>query len=121
MLCVKSATYMVMVDGEPRCFIQLSKELRQVVPLSPYFFLLCIEGLVSLLNSVVANKSLRRLRVCQGAPEINHLLFVDDSLIFCKAEETLSQKLLEILKKHELTSGQCVNTAKTTMVFSPLF
>lgn len=105
MLCVKSATYSIMVNGEPRCFIQPSRGLRQGVPLFPYLFFLYTEGLDSLLNFTVADRSLRGLRVCRSAPEINHVLFVDDTLIFCKVEETSSQKLLEILRKYELSSG----------------
>lgn len=107
-----------MVNGEPRGFIQQSRGLRQGNPLSPYLFLLFIEGLVSLLNDLVANNSLIGLKVCRGAPNIKHLLFVDDSLIFCKTEKDSSLKLLEILRKYELSLVKCINTAKTTMVFN---
>lgn len=107
-----------MVNGEPRGFIQQSRGLRQGDPLSPYLFLLFIKGLVSLLNDVAANNSLMGLKVCRGAPNIKHLLFVDDILTLCKAKKNSSLKLLEILRKYELSSIKCINIAKTTMVFS---
>lgn len=46
MLYVKSTTYSVKVNDEPRGFIQPSRNLRQGDPLSLYLFLLCTKGLV---------------------------------------------------------------------------
>lgn len=56
-----------------------------------------------------------------GAPEINHLLFADDNLFFCKADKSSSLKLLEIFKRYELALGQYINTTKATMIFSKNF
>lgn len=73
---------------------------------------------MSLLQSAALDKGMRDLRVCHGVPKINHILFADDNLIFCKADTTTSLKVLEILKWNERVSGQCINTSKITMVFS---
>lgn len=70
----------------------------------PYFFLLCTEGLVDLLNSTALNNSLKGIKVCRSALEVNHLLFANYSLIFYKANMPSSPKLLEILKDYELVS-----------------
>lgn len=64
------------------------------------------------------DRSFRGLKVCRGALEINHLLFVDDSLVFYGAETIFSLKVLDILRRYELASGQCINTSKTMIVFS---
>lgn len=58
------------------------------------------------------------IRVYRGAPTINHLLFANDSFIFCKVMVEASNHLLEILKNYTLTSSQYVNTKKTIMIFS---
>ena len=47
-----------------------------------------------------------------------HLLFADDSLIFCRAKEDECLKLLEILAAYKRASGQKLNRAKTTLFFS---
>lgn len=51
-------------------------------------------------------------------PMVNHLLFSNNSLIFCRANWESSQQLLSVLRQYALASGQCINTNKTTMVFS---
>lgn len=53
MHCVKKASFLVIVNGEEsEGPIFLSRGLRQRDPLSPYLFLLCTDGLISLLKKV---------------------------------------------------------------------
>ena len=47
------------------------------------------------------------------------MFFVDDSLLFCKANGTECNKLKEILKTYESFSGQKINTDKSSIFFSP--
>jgi hypothetical protein len=47
------------------------------------------------------------------------LLFVDDSLILCKANEENAIKLKEILTVYEECFGQVINTEKSAVMFSP--
>ncbi|KAF5481541.1 hypothetical protein F2P56_002182 [Juglans regia] len=58
------------------------------------------------------------IRVCRGAPKLNHLLFVDDNLIFCDASVETNLKLLRLLKLYEEASGQFINQDKSAMVFN---
>lgn len=101
MLCVESTTFSVIVNGVPTGHIIPSRGLWQGDPLSPYLFLLCIEGLISLLQKSANNSGLQGIQVCRGALIINHLLFTDDSLIICKARKSDFEQLLQILHKYE--------------------
>lgn len=52
------------------------------------------------------------------ALRINHILFVNDSLIFFKANKNDSDQLLFILHTYATALGQCINKDKIQMVFS---
>ena len=44
--------------------------------------------------------------LCQRGPELTHLLFVDDSLLFCKATMEECKKIIKILESYEMGLGQ---------------
>jgi hypothetical protein len=50
MKCVTSVWYSVIVNGNPVGNITSSRGIRQGDPISPYLFLLCVEGLSALLG-----------------------------------------------------------------------
>ena len=57
------------------------------------------------------------MKVARACPSISHLLFQDDSLIFCRAQKQEWQKFLKILKEYEGVSGQHINFQKSPIQF----
>lgn len=86
MACVTTATFSVLINGYPRGHIVPTRGLCQEDLLSSYIFLLCTEGLISTLQGGDRANRLQVLKICRGAPEINHLLFANDCVLFCKAD-----------------------------------
>ena len=43
MICVKTVSYLIIVNGEPKGLIHPTRGIRQGDPLSPFLFLLCTE------------------------------------------------------------------------------
>ena len=85
MLCVKTVTYSILVNGEPKGMITLSRGIGWGDPLSPFLFLLCIEGLTGLINRAAHQGYIKGYSFCRNSPHLTHILFADDSLLFCRA------------------------------------
>uniref|UniRef100_A0A2N9HKW7 Reverse transcriptase domain-containing protein n=1 Tax=Fagus sylvatica TaxID=28930 RepID=A0A2N9HKW7_FAGSY len=118
MQCITFVSYSVVVNGVPNGLIYPSRGLRQGDPLSPYLFLLCGEGLSALLHQATERGNLHGVACSRGGPQISHLFFADDSLLFCNATMEECAVLLEKLRWYEKASGQSVNTDKTSLFFS---
>ena len=118
MKCVTIVSYFIKINRVPRGNISPSRGICQGDPLSPYLFILCAKGLLSLIKSSVANGVMKSVAVCRGGPKLSQIFFADDSLIFCKASLAECEALQRILKVYEDASGQQLNQAKTSLFFS---
>uniref|UniRef100_A0A803PRX9 DUF4283 domain-containing protein n=1 Tax=Cannabis sativa TaxID=3483 RepID=A0A803PRX9_CANSA len=85
-----------------------SRGIRQGDPLLPYLFIICAEGLSSLLHRYEMNGSIRGCKVARGAPVVSHMLFVDDSYVYCKATKQEASNVLSLLRVFEGASSQQV-------------
>ena len=118
MECVTSVTYSLLVNGEPCGNIKPSRGIRQGDSLSPYLFLLCLEGLHRMIHKAASNGDIQGISICRNGTKLTHLFFADDSLLFCRATSHDCQKMLEILSSYDRVSGQKLNRDKTTLFFS---
>ena len=94
MKCVSSVSYQVLINGEVKGHIKPSRGLRQGDPLSPFLFILCTEVLISHIKRAEETKKISGIKIARGSPSISHLLFADDSLFFCKAEQSQCEELV---------------------------
>ncbi|KAL0003813.1 hypothetical protein SO802_011374 [Lithocarpus litseifolius] len=118
MHCITTVTYSILINGTTYGCISPTRGLRQGDPLSPYLFILCAEGLSSLFNRATRTRELSGISICHGSPQVSHLFFADDSLLFCRASSQECHKLTEILSRYEAASGQKINTDKSFVFFS---
>ena len=115
--CLSSVQYIVLLNGQPHGLITPQRGLRQGDPLSPYLFIMCTEALISNIKKAERVKQLIGMKVARACPTISHLLFVDDSLFFCKVNKEECQTILRILKDYEAVSGQQINFQKSSIQF----
>ena len=115
---VISPSFSVSINGKPYGTIHPTRGIWQVDPLSPYLFLLCAEGFTYLLQKAELERTIHGVSICRRAPRISHLLFADDSLLFCQATEKETKVVMEILKLYAKASGQCINMDKSSIYFS---
>uniref|UniRef100_A0A2N9EX83 Reverse transcriptase domain-containing protein n=1 Tax=Fagus sylvatica TaxID=28930 RepID=A0A2N9EX83_FAGSY len=118
MECVRTVSYSVLINGEPKGFFCPTRGLRQGDPISPYLFLLCAEGLNALLAKATLSKKIQGISISRGGPKLSHLFFADDSVLFCRASLQECHAIQDILRTYERASGQQINQDKTTLFFS---
>jgi hypothetical protein len=86
--CVSTVRFSVIVNGSPIGFFNSSRELRQGDPLSPLLFLLIMEVLSRMLRRSVKRGFIKGFQVGRDAHSsvcVSHLLYADDTILFCNA------------------------------------
>jgi len=108
-MCVESVDYSILVNGEQVGPIILGCGLRQGDPLSPYLFIICAEGLSSIITDAEARGVLTGTKIFRRAPSVSHLLFADDCFLFFKADEDQANVMKNILATYKTTSDQAIS------------
>jgi len=91
-----------------------SRGLRQGDPISPLLFVFVIESLSRVIFAVVNGGLLEGFTV--GNTSVSHLLFADDTLIFCSACPAQLSHLRSLFLLFEAVSRLKVNLAKSKLI-----
>ena len=117
--CISTARCSVLVNEVQAGFFPSYKGLRQGDPLSPYLFVMGMEVLSVLIRRVVEGGYLSGCSIRGGrrpAFNISHLLFADDTVVFCEAKKEHLTHLSWILFWFEAASGLRINLAKSEII-----
>uniref|UniRef100_A0A2N9G078 Reverse transcriptase domain-containing protein n=1 Tax=Fagus sylvatica TaxID=28930 RepID=A0A2N9G078_FAGSY len=113
------ARFSILINGCPQGFFASSRGLRQGDPLSPLLFVLIMETLSRLMARATQERFLSGFLVGMEGDNplmVSHLLFVDDTLIFCNADVAQLEYLRYVFTWFEVVSGLRVNLQKSEMV-----
>ncbi|XP_074267220.1 uncharacterized protein LOC141590534 [Silene latifolia] len=117
MVCVSSPSYSLNVNGNHFGLFPGKRGLRQGDPLSPLLFTLCMEYLSRILGVVAQQDSFKFHPLC--APlKLNHLLFADDLLLFCKGTDVSIMWMLRAFSTFSAASGLTHNKTKSEIYFN---
>ena len=108
-----------MVNGTPSGFFQSSRGLRQGDLLSPYVFVIAMEALNCLLKSAICGGFLLAYQVRDRGGDgvmASHLLFADDTLVFCEARDEHMVFLCWLLMWFEAIPRLRVNMDKSKLI-----
>jgi len=115
--CISSVSYKVLLKGSPGGFIKPSRGIRQGDPISPFLFILCTEALVANLRDAEWHGRIQGHQISRASPSTSHLLFVNDSLFFSKADPIQGEEIIKILRIYGEASGQQLNASKSSVMF----
>ncbi|RVX12646.1 LINE-1 reverse transcriptase-like [Vitis vinifera] len=114
--CISIASFSILVNGTPLGFFNGSRGLRQGDSLILYLFVIEMEALTNLINKAQSVGFLLGCRVREKAGDevqLTHLLFANDTLVFCEASQEQMVYLSWILMWFEAISGLKINLDKS--------
>ena len=114
--CLSSVSYSVMINGRPRGKFKGFIRLRQRHPLSPFFFMLVVDGLSRLMKKATESGFVKGWEVGREDVMISHLQFVDEALFFLEQGGSSFKNLLTVVGLFCSVSGLKISTAKSTLL-----
>jgi hypothetical protein len=117
MACITTVRYSILFNGNTLDPITPTRGLRQGDPLSPYLFLFVADGLSSLIKKEIEENSLMELRLSRRGPDVSHLLFADDCLLFFEGSINQAEIIQTILDRYERSTGQLVSLGKCSILY----
>ena len=117
--CLSIVRFSILINGSPCGFFGNSRGLRQGDPLSPLLFVLVMEALGRMLDKAVHEGPLSGFSVGNSEGKslaVSHLLFVDDTLIFCDADPNQILILHMILIWFVAVLGLKINLGQSELV-----
>jgi hypothetical protein len=117
--CITTVHYTININGEMHGFFQATRGIRQGDPLSPYLFVLAMEGLTGIINQSVQGSAFKYHWRCKPT-KLTHICFADDLMLFCHADPDSIMVLKSSLDKFSTLSGLTINLAKSSLYLSGL-
>lgn len=119
MSCVSSVSTSILFNGGNMEPIFPSRDIRQGDPLSPYLFILCMEALGYLIDEKCKDKSWSPVKSSNNGAAFSHLFFVDDLVLFAKADLINCSTIRDVLDSFCARSRQSISESKSRVFFSP--
>ncbi|GJY77297.1 putative RNA-directed DNA polymerase, eukaryota, reverse transcriptase zinc-binding domain protein [Tanacetum coccineum] len=112
--CLRNARASVLVNGSPTNEFEIQKGLRQGDPMSPFLFILAMEGLHALMCKAESVGLYKGASI--GNISISHLLYADDVTFVGAWSQSNVCNLISILRCFFMVSGLRININKSKIV-----
>lgn len=114
--CYSTASFAVLINGSPSDFFKGNRGLRHGCPISPYLFILAMEGFSQLIHKARRQGFLSGIHVARSL-FITHLFFVDDVLLFGRGSRAEWKQYHCILNIFCDAFGLCINGSKSSFLY----
>ncbi|GJW79628.1 RNA-directed DNA polymerase, eukaryota [Tanacetum coccineum] len=114
--CLYNARSSVLVNGSPTEEFVIHRGLRQGDPMSPFLFILAMEGLHALTCKAEALGLFKGVTIGRDNLSISHLMYADDAIFFGDWSWINAQNLISMLRCFFLISGLQINIHKSSVL-----
>ena len=113
--CLNGARASVLVNGVPTAEFEMGRGLRQGDPMSPFLFILAMEGFHAVLLKAVQVKLFQPAIVGNEGLPVSHLLYADDVVFLGEWSCQNASNLVGLLRCFYVTSGLKINVRKSNI------
>ena len=114
--CLHSSHTSILINGNPTDEFKISKGVRQGDPLSPFLFIMAMEGLSVTMRAACQAGVFQGIQLPHRGPLISHLLYADDALFVGEWSKHSIKNLARILRCFHVASGLKVNFNKSKVL-----
>ncbi|GKV27199.1 hypothetical protein SLEP1_g36397 [Rubroshorea leprosula] len=114
--CLRTSSLSVLVNGSLSRQFEVSKGLKEGDPLSPFLFLIVVEGLNGIIKSTVEKGLFKGIEVGQNGVRFSYIQLADDIIMFGKATEKNVWVAKCIMRLFELVSSLKINFIKSQLI-----
>eukprot|EP00253_Pinus_taeda_P028693 PITA_28693 len=114
---IKSPIYSILVNGAPSIPFNPMRGIRQGDPLSPFLFVILMEGLSRTIAKKKAEGTIKGLQPIRSLPATTHQQFVDDTMLHGSPTVKEAVSYRDILDLFSQASGMEINFSKSTIFF----
>jgi hypothetical protein len=112
--CLSSASSSILINGSPTSEFKIQRGLRQGDPLSPFLFIIAMEGLHVAMEDAMAAGLYKGFNI--NSLNLSHLFFADDALFIGDWSRTNIKSLVSILNCFHRVSGLKINYHKSKLL-----
>ncbi|GKF08400.1 putative RNA-directed DNA polymerase, eukaryota, reverse transcriptase zinc-binding domain protein, partial [Tanacetum coccineum] len=113
--CLQSSHTSILVNGSPNPEFSLERGLRKGDPLSPFLFILIMEGLHLSLEEDMRSKRIKGVTIGNPCINLSHFFFADDVIILSDWDTHDLQQTTSILNSFYCASGLKTNISKSNL------
>ncbi|GJX58573.1 RNA-directed DNA polymerase, eukaryota [Tanacetum coccineum] len=114
--CLMNSRASILVNGSPTKEFELSKGLRQGDPMSPFLFILAMEGLHALVKKAEYTGLFNSASIGHGCIKVSHLLYADDAIFVGEWTHSNAHNLICLLRCFYMASGLRINVHKSKIL-----
>jgi len=116
---ISTPNFSILVNGMPTGTFNATRGIRQGDAISPFLFILAVEGLGSKLKKELREKKIKGIKLWGNNLTITHQQFVDDVMLFGEASLKEVRSFKRVLEVFTKASGMEINNEKScTFIFN---
>lgn len=117
MECVSFPRFFILINGSPTRYFEVTRGLQQSDLMSPQIFCLVVEVLTSMIEKELVARQIKLIPECK-AIQLSHLAFVDNLMIFTRADGESLTSINNVLNYFSMISRIEVNQNKSIQIFA---